>query len=1035
MGTITTGVGLISGLNTADIIKQLMAIEARPVDQLKARVTATNEQKLALLDLTARITAIKNAAGRFDETSFFRSVKATSSDEATLTATASDGAAPGSYTFQVRSLATNHQIIARGMADKDQTPVGAGTLTIEMGDGALNPATSLDMLNEGDGVRRGVIRITDRSGRAADIDLTAAFTVDDVLMAINSRLDVNVRASVQADRIVITDLSGGSGDLRVTDVGGGQTASDLGIAGVTSDGRVVGRAVLRLGMNTALRVLNDGAGVRTDGAMDDFSVTLRDGTAVAVNLSGRLRFATRLEELNSGNGVRLGTIRLTNRAGLTGTVDLAGARTIEDVVTRINGAVDEETGESLKINISVVNASLSVADMSISANEAGASNLIIEDVTGSAARDLGIAVNVAAPSVRGSTIYRVQTLGDAIRAINYATGNDGRLVAAVGADGFRIELADRTDGAGETAITALNGSKAAYDLGLAAEGGGPVTSRRLLAGLNTVLLQSLNGGRGVGVGTIQITAGDGTVTAVDLAGAETVQDVLDAINATTGSSHVRAELSRSGLGIVVTDTSGAASAMSIADLSGTTAADLRLAATGLRRISSGSLQRRYLSETTELASLNGGRGVADGKIRITDSLGRQKSIEIQSGTDRTIGDVLKKINAAGLGVVARMNDTGDGILLEDTAGGDRLLKVEEDGGSTAADLNLKRQAAEGQTTIDGSFEIRIAVAAGDTLEDVARKINAAGGSVAATVINDGTRLDPYRLSVASRISGTAGRILLDEGDTGLSFSTLVDAQDAVVFFGAGESAAAVPIVTSSNTLSDVVDGVTLNLTGTSSRSVTVTVARDVDKILSDMNVFKKTFNDTIDRINELTRFSAESGERGILFADATVNAVKSRLYGLFSLSVAETDPSFSRLSFVGVRIGTGGKLEIDEARLRKAIEENQPEVEKLFTLQKEAEGKLQQLGAGYRIQKVLDDLASPTGGLLARQKDLLTNREELFNKRIAYMEELLARKQKRLEADFQAMEKALAAIQTQQTALSQLATLASSYSVAGLSGS
>jgi flagellar capping protein FliD len=61
--------------------------------------------------------------------------------------------------------------------------------------------------------------------------------------------------------------------------------------------------------------------------------------------------------------------------------------------------------------------------------------------------------------------------------------------------------------------------------------------------------------------------------------------------------------------------------------------------------------------------------------------------------------------------------------------------------------------------------------------------------------------------------------------------------------------------------------------------------------------------------------------------------------------------------------------------------------------------------------------------LLSRQEQQLADRVQLFNDRIADMNALLAKKQQRLEAQFQAMEQSLAMLQQQQTALSGLASV------------
>ncbi len=64
---LSSGVGLISGLPTAQIIAQLMAIEARPLTLLQQQVTALQTQRGAYMDLSARLLALKSAVQRFDD--------------------------------------------------------------------------------------------------------------------------------------------------------------------------------------------------------------------------------------------------------------------------------------------------------------------------------------------------------------------------------------------------------------------------------------------------------------------------------------------------------------------------------------------------------------------------------------------------------------------------------------------------------------------------------------------------------------------------------------------------------------------------------------------------------------------------------------------------------------------------------------------------------------------------------------------------------------------------------------------------------
>ena len=192
MGTITSGVGLVSGLNTSDIIDQLMKLEARPRDALTARISNANTKRAALTDLQTRLTGLRIFGMTVKKTATFKSADVTSTNEAALTATAATGAATGSYKFNVSRLVSSQQSVSKGYADSNSTAIGAGTLSFEVGGGELNTPTKLDDLNGGSGVTRGSFRITDRRGNFQVIDITDAVTLNDVVSKINNSLDISV---------------------------------------------------------------------------------------------------------------------------------------------------------------------------------------------------------------------------------------------------------------------------------------------------------------------------------------------------------------------------------------------------------------------------------------------------------------------------------------------------------------------------------------------------------------------------------------------------------------------------------------------------------------------------------------------------------------------------------------------------------------------------------------------------------------------------------------------------------------------------
>ena len=1036
MSGITTGIGLISGIDYSNIIDQYMRIEAVPINNLEERVATIDLQRAAFLELAARILAVENSVVGFDKVDFFRRFSATSSNSDVLTAKADSSAAPGNYSFRVHSLVTNHSLLSRGFANADSTPVGAGTLTLEVGNGLVNPATELDSLNGGEGVQRGVIKITDRSGASADIDLSRALTVQDVLDAVNEA-GLNVRASVtgvavggaSGDRIVIEDTTvddGSLGNLKVVDKAGRHTAADLGIAANVAASRIDGSDLIRLTMGSSLSLLNDGNGVGKLFDAGDISFDGANGQELfTVKLTDILYPATKLAAVNHGNGARLGVIRITDRSGASAEVDLTNAVTAQDVLNALKAV------EGVEISATIVNAHFAIRDATGLNDDQATSNFIIEDVSGHAAADLGFAENLEGDYIVGRDIYSIETIGDVVRAINYASGNGGRVRAALSADGNGLTLS--TDLLGETiSVRDINGSTAATDLGLAGgsfDSQSNYNSRHLLAGLNTVLLQSLNGGRGVDAGTVTLTDRTGASTQVDFSAAQTLEDVIDLISGADGVS-LTAAINAGGTGIEITDESGGSGVLSIEDVSGSLAQDLNIAVPYDASnpftesvVSSGNLQLQYISRQTELTEILGGREFSPGSFTITSKTGDVVAVNMQ-GKYSNVGQVIDSINAsitaAGNGhLEARLNDNGDGIAVYDTSGGTGSLTIEDtDGGSVAASLRLAGSARTGESFIDGSAEIRIEISAGDTLQDVVQKINDAGGDFSAALFNDGSALNPYSLTLTSGVSGRAGRLVISSEGTDLRLDTLTQAQDAVVSFGGAGSEEPILISSSSNTLDNVIEGVTFNLLAVSDEEVNLSVSQDVDGIVGKVQAFVDAYNEVQDSLDNATSFDAETYERGTLFGDSTVNTVRERLSRAIMQEVDGVADRFDHLFQVGLSIGANRRLAFDEEQFRTAYQERPELVEDLFTHK--------ETGFGSIIADTLDELTRDTDGVIARKGKLLTQQQEQLNDRIDSLTVLLEGKRARLEAQFVALESSLAFLQDQQTALSALDSLTSS---------
>lgn len=938
MAGISTSVGLISGINTADLIDKLMQVESRPVTALQHRVTELNTEKAAWMSVSASLLGLKTSVSNLKITDTFTAASAASSNKDVLAATASANANLGTFQFTVRRLVQSHQMITSGYSNSTSTPVGAGTITLETANGRLDKATGLDFLNGQQGVRRGSIRITDRAGASVDVNLTDAATLGDVLEAINSNYTVGVKASAVGDKIVLTDTTGrATGTISVAEIANGNTAADLGILGSATDAPLVGKDINNITANTSLDLLND----------------------------------------------RNGIDRLPQMEG-------TGPKSPDVVITRRDGT-------SLKINLGSAN-----------------------------------------------------TLGDVLNAINNDPGNaDKLLTASISGNGNGITLTDSSVGGGNLVVADGVGSSAATQLGLTGTyDTGLAGGRDVIAGLNTVMISNLFGGAGATLTSLHLQDRSGAATDVDISSAKSFDDIVQAIN--DAGVGIQASLNEAGNGIQIQDTTQRTDTNLIIDdvtidgKAGNLAAKLGIKVNdALGAVNGGNAQQKYISMQTKLSDLTPNQDFAGGSIRITNALGGSQTVNLGNASIQRVGDVIRNINSqlpAEMKVVARINDSGTGILLEDTSGGVGGLKVAEVGsGQTAAQLGIKGESAVGQQFIDGSFRHAITVTATDTLQGVADKINAAGLNVTASVINDGSSATPYRLVLSSKVSGSAGQIVMDSGGTGLKATTFVQGQDALVYLGTPGAANSVALTSSTNQMTGVMKGVTLDLVGVSDKPVSVTVSRDTDGVVKKVKSFMDSFNTVIKSINDFTKYDPDTKAKGALFGDGSVWSLQARVTSLAMNSVTVSG-GIKRLSQVGFSFTEKGELDLDEDKFKAAFAADPTGVSKLFServTQKEADGKtvkkdasgkeiITYQGIGHVFDSVLDQMTRSYDGQITRITDGIASQSTSVNDRIKDLSTLLSSKRARLEQQFMAMESALAKLQSQQSSLTSLTQLATS---------
>ena len=848
------------------------------------------------------------------------------------------------------------------------------------------------------------------------------------------------------------------------------------VTATTTTGAAVGTYNLRVARTvTTQQLVSGGFTDATTAKVGAGTITIEEGSG------SNLATETPLSALNGGSGVSRGQFRVTDRSGASAVIDTSGAVSLDDVVADINSA----TGISVKASIS--DNHLVLTDESGSTADA----LTVSDIgTGTAAASLGIAAASTGGTITGTSVNYISTAtllsalndgrgvttasgssggvtgdfnvsnGSATYTVNLAdatsvadviadvaTATGGAVTAAVSTNGTGLTL---TSTGGPVSVAAINGSAAAADLGLTTgtSSGTTLTGSAVLAGVDTTLLSSLNGGSGLTLGTLSVTDATGAGHTVDLSGATDVQQVIDDIDTQTGG-RVTAALKTSGNGIQLTDASGGTGGLTVA--ASATATALGLTGTSTTgNLQGADLDKQWLTDNTLLSSLNGGTGIGDGTFTVTTATGAVATVTVGSNVT-TVGDLLYQINSKGVaGLSASINATGNGIELTDASGGAGQLAVADTSGAAAADLNLAGTAATGSNSIDGAYVKTIAVTANDTLTTVAAAINAAGAGVNATVISDGSTTAPYRLSLTASNSGTAGSVVFDAGTTGLAAQTLVSGQDAAVFVGgsgsngsSGSSTAAQPLLvtSSTNSISNVIQGVTVNLLGVSSGTVQLTVAGDADSLVQSLDTFTTTFNALTSSIGSQSTFNSSSDSAGLLLGDPVALGITSGVTSFLD-TVVPDNGDYPSLFTVGFSVGSNDQLSFDEDKFRAAFAADPTAVENLFNASATAAANASAgspansssgttttyTGVAYAMDKVLTNLIDPVSGSVTLAGTELTSEEQGFTDQITQLNALLAQKQAVYEEQFNNMESALASLDSISSTLSSIGDVRASSS-------
>jgi flagellar hook-associated protein 2 len=347
-------------------------------------------------------------------------------------------------------------------------------------------------------------------------------------------------------------------------------------------------------------------------------------------------------------------------------------------------------------------------------------------------------------------------------------------------------------------------------------------------------------------------------------------------------------------------------------------------------------------------------------------------------------------------------------------------------GSWDADTNAFT-AKTGATAID----ISIGPPA-KSLAEVRDIVNAANAGITATVLTDasGSRL-VFRSSATGAANGFKLTVTDVDGnnvDTAGLSALAFDPSVGVVTMGQAMAAAnasalinGAPVSSASNTLNNVIDGLTLTLQHETTTAVQVTTAPDKDAIRKKVETFVSAYNDLNKEIAAQTKFDAATKTAGALQGDSAAVGLRNSLRNtLLGTSAAST--TFTRMADIGFDVQQDGSIKLDSKKLDNALA-NLPEMKKLFS----ASDTLVQANNGFAtLVRTLADTALGVDGSIAARSEGLRDRISANEKRQAALEVRVSQTEARLRKQYTALDTKMGQLQSLSSDVSQQVALLNS---------
>lgn len=417
------------------------------------------------------------------------------------------------------------------------------------------------------------------------------------------------------------------------------------------------------------------------------------------------------------------------------------------------------------------------------------------------------------------------------------------------------------------------------------------------------------------------------------------------------------------------------------------------------------------AETTDLV-------VSDGTTTVT----------VASATYTSIAEQVTAIQGgtgySNLKFTVAANDANDGFVFQyKTTGAVTSAPTLTGIGSSHSVSSL----VTGVTAVNSATTTTIAIDT-DTPAGVVSAINNANTGVSATLVDMGLGSNSFRIILSGQTGSDGAFTITSTPDLGFhnTANNLQTAQDAIFDFEG------LKLTRSSNTLTDVVDGATLNLMNISTSDVTLNITNDKSALKTNIQEMVNSYNDLLLLFDNFTAVDSEAEMAGALSDDTSiVRFLKTKIKNVVFSNSSSGSGSITALRSIGVSIDQYGKVTFNESEYDAAISASYDDVVTMLTADTSNENLFTDSNKGLAqdVATALADFTDATGVVTVREagsKTELADHQDELTKLEARMDSVY----NRYLEQFGVMEKLMASLDSTKDYLtSQLETLSKVYEV------